>query len=668
MSKATRLSGTLVWIVFWCLFAGAMFVILAWSSAAPISRTIFGLLGALLIASAAGLYRMAQWARVTAGAILLLNAVLQAIAFRKGFDLARALRTSLNLIWGIYLFLPSTRRMFAASASGRFNRTGCLVQLIFLLLIVGSVMLSVTVPLPKAVSMPIVIVCLAVWGFYEDRITVALTSRFGPRPEDLDRPAWSAFRPAYDAWRAKNPSLAEKGLAPLPGTLSVRILRGLIRMDRARIGTGLDRILYDNDYVAESSLRESVLEECRTPDLEDRIAARAALVDDLLEDDGRAYPLFATDLDARLQSITGRIFLSNVESQHRESWAKSRPSCTGERRREWMTVRLWDAQCPEAAAEVARSVKRPGFAELAGVIASLELGGAGVSEGWLLLNASTLCLLPVPADSACLLHLDSPYMAALSAETVSSRLTARIEYISLLRRLREEYPCESRIEIPWLLALLVGQPVGMVRRTDRFERWWAEHRAAQHQFDGAFVTGLEAARREEWDRAEQAFAEAAGAWSERTCAVYNRALALLQLSRAAEAEAIFRALAAKEPGEAAYRMRIGDACRAAGRGREALEAYREAARLGGLEEEVRLRLGMTLATEGREDEAARELDAAAGPDADPEKLEGLAAFLESQGIYQLAARYREQAFLRRLGDKPTGEEDDDEGELEAAGP
>lgn len=669
MSKRTRIPSDLLWIVFWCLFGGGLSLFVAVVAPSRPLRLIYAGLAAFYLASAVGLYRMSPWSRITAGSTLLLAALVQAVGFRKGFDWARLCRVGMNLWWGVYLFLPSTRQMFAQSSGARFSRIGCLVQLLFMALILVVVSVAVHYQLPGKVWIPASAVVVIPMMFFEDRITTWLSVRFGPKPDDLDRAAWAAFQTAFAAWRDKDLDRAESLLQALAPGLSVRTLRGLIRMDRAKTSSGLDRILYDSFFLAAPGDREGILEECRRPDLDQRIADRAALLDDLLEDDVRLYPLFTGEIVPRFQDVTGRIFLSNAESQHREDWKQARPRCTGSRARDWLTVRLWDAQCQSAAVASAETSTTPGMKDLADLIARLQLiEGTRPSEGWFLVNAPNLCLLPLLSDAACLLHLDSPYIEMLSPETVSSRLSARIEYIAQLRRLREEYPSDSRIEIPWLLALLVGEPADKIPGKKRFERWWAERRAAQHGFDGAFVTGLEAFRKEDWARAEEAFAEAAAAWPTRTCATYNRALALLHLSRGPEAERLFLGLSEKSPDEAVYWMRIGDARRLQGRVREALDAFQRAAKLGGLEEKVSLRLGMTLASEGREDEAVKQLEAAAGPDADADRLDQLAGFLEAEGIYKLASRYREQAFLKRLTEKPSGEEvDPDEEDLEASG-
>ncbi len=666
MKSTTRLPNTLLWIIGWMMFVGALWLMLAALAPSPALRGFYGGFCALYFLTAVGLYRMTQWGRILGGILLLIGALLFVLQITKGgFTSGKLLRLALNLSWGIYLLLPTTKRLFAASSGGRADRWGCLLQASYPGVIVALVAVGLVFKLPAWAVLIAAIALVAPLVIFEERLAVRFAGALGTRPSDLNRETWKIFRLARDAWLARDPARAEALLEDLGGTLSVRLLRGLIRMDRAVAGGGLDRVLYDAAFVASPDQADRIRGECEREDLDRRIDARTALIDDLLEDESRPGTLFATEVDARLQRITGRMFLSNAVFQHREAWAKSRPLCTGERRRDWLTVRLWDAQCPGAGVAAAAAARDPGVRDLAAIIARLELGEKErYSEAWMMLNSPNLSLMPGAADSARLLHLDSPYVGFLGPEAVAARMTARIEHIALLRRLREEYPGEAYIEIPWLLALLSGATEPELRKKKKFERWWADRRAAQLEFDGAFVSGLEAARQEDWARAEAAFAEAAASWPERTCAVYNRGLALLHLDRPRDAEEVFAKLAAAEPDEAVFWMRVGDARRQAGRAKEALQAYREAARLGGLEEEISFRLGVTLASQGREEEAARALDAAAGPDAVPEKLEELAAFLESQGIYKLAARYREEAFLKRMGEKPADKEEETDGDEE----
>lgn len=661
MKITTRFPGNLLWIIFWLLFVGALaLLVVALSPSRPV-RILYGAFSALYLIAAVGLYRLQHWGRVLGGVILLLGAGLMFLSLLKGFTSSKLFRGLMNLYWGAYLFLPSTRRLFEGSAGARFTLQGCLSQVVWVVPLTALVVAAVTLKIPPWAGITATLVIVIAYGvLLEDRVNRWIAARFSPRPEDLEPAAWRAVRAAQQARLEGDFDRAERLAAPLPLSLTVRALRGLLVMDRALRSEGLRRAIYDSTWIAPAEARERLLEESRSSDLDALVAERAALVDDLLEDEARPRSFFAEEADERIQKITGQLFLSNPVFQHREAWARRRPSCSGARARTWLTVRLWDAQAPEAAQEAAAGAGDAALQEIASLSFRLDQAARGLfNEEWVAENSLNLCLLPIPADAARLLYLDSPYLGVLGSEAVAARLSARLELVSRLRSLRDEYPAESWIEVPWLIAQLTGDTGGRRTRA-KFEKWWASRRAAQAVFDGAFISGLDAARRDDWESAERHFAEAERCWPERTCAVYNRALALLQLDRHREAEEIFARLAAAEPDEAVFWMRTGDARRLQGRGATAIEAYRKAARLGGLEEEVALRLGLTLAAEGREDEAERELDAATSGEADAEQLEQLAAFLESEGVYRLASRYREQAFQRRLGEKPTGDEEEDE--------
>lgn len=663
MKTQTRFPGDLLWIILWCLFLAGISLFIATVSQGPALRILYGVLGAIYLIAAVGLYRLQHWGRVFAGILFFLGVVLGLFALRKGFNVGTLFRILMNLYWGVYLFQSSTRRLFEASSGARLSLPGCISQSIYLVGVIAMVAVLLVLKSPKWVGIVVLLVTLVAYAlFLEDRVNRWLAARFSPKPDDLDRDAWRSVRVAQQARLEGDLDRADRLLAPLRDSLTVRVLRGLLVMDRALRSDGLRRTLYDSAWVAPAPARDRLLEESRATDLTALVAERAALVDGLLEDDGRSRSFFGEEADERLQKITGRVFVNNPIFQHREAWEKRRPLCTGDRARTWLTARLWDAQAPEAAREAAGGSGDASLVELANLSVRLDQAARGLfNEEWVAENSLNLCLLPIPADAARLLYLDSPYIVVLGPEAVAGRLAARLELVSRLRRLRDDYPAESWIEIPWLLAQLTGDTGGH-RTVAKFEKWWASRREAQLAFDGAFVSGLDAARHENWERAEEHFRDAVRAWPERTCAVYNHALALLQLDRHDEAEEIFSRLAAAEPDEAVFWMRAGDARRLQDRSGPAIEAYRKAAKLGGLEDEVALRLGLTLASEGREDEAERELDAATAKEFDADRLDELASFLESEGVYRLASRYREQAFQKRLGEKPTGEEEEDEDE------
>jgi tetratricopeptide (TPR) repeat protein len=281
-----------------------------------------------------------------------------------------------------------------------------------------------------------------------------------------------------------------------------------------------------------------------------------------------------------------------------------------------------------------------------------------LTPDWVEENAHALGVLPMFADAFRLLYLELPYLERYGAEAALSRLVVRLELVATLRRLRDEYPNEAGGWTATMLALLAGQSKGLMLKKKRFDPWWAERRESQATFDARFAAGLDAAAKEAWEDGAKAFGDAAAAWPERACARHNGAVCLLRAGRAAEAASLFEALTAEEPDEPLYWLRLGDARRAEGRSREALAAYRRAAKLGGLEQAASVRLGLALADEGRDDEAKKELDAAAGPEPDADTLDRLADFLEQEGVFGLAHHYRQKALGERLAAEDEDESQD----------
>jgi len=213
---------------------------------------------------------------------------------------------------------------------------------------------------------------------------------------------------------------------------------------------------------------------------------------------------------------------------------------------------------------------------------------------------------------------------------------------------------------------LTGLRYRIIRARARFDADWERERPRHETFDSAMAAGLHAAAAGAWEEAERQFATAAEAWPERACARYNRARALLELDRFADAEPLLEKLAKSEPDEAFWWTRLGDCRRLLDNRAGAIEAYRTAIQKGGLEAELAMRFGVMMAEEGSDAEAKRAFDAALGPEPDAETLERLGAFLESAGAWRLAAGYREEAFRRSLGDKHEEEEEDEDGDGESA--
>ncbi len=662
MAARTRIPNDLLWPLLWCAFMGVLCVVFSGAFSSLAVRIVYGALGALYLLVAVSLARLRNWARVAAGVLFAVGLGLTILQIaRRGLDVGRGFRLAMNAWWGIYMFLPSTRRLFAVAERPRIDAAGCLTQAVLLAVPVGAAAILLPLGITKWVSLGVPALLLAFMLAVESRLERAFGWRLARRPEELDPSAWKAFREALHLRARGDHRAAARVLEALPDVPCVRALRALALLDRAP--DPLARVVFDSEFVPSEDEREEIARRIRDPetDLDGLLEARAAAVDALLEDEARPRPLLSGELDRALTRITGLTFVRNPEFQHAQAWREARPRSTGPRARTWLAVRLWERMAHEAAEEAARGTPDRKLLELARLSRATAEGSQGLSSAeWVERQADSLVLIPSLADAMRLLHLDLPYVGTLGGPAVASRLRLRLELVAMLRQLRDEYPADAGDWVALLLSFLANHPKGLVRKRAAFDAWWQARRHGQIRFDTSFTQGLEAAVRDDWAAAERAFGEAAAAWPERTCAAYNRAVALLRMNRHADAEAVFRRLAEAEAEEPLYWMRLGDARRLGGRTREALGAYRRAARLGGLEEEVALRLGIALAEEGREKEALAAIESATGPEPPAGKLEELADFLESQGVFRLAHHYRQKALERRLGEAAAEEDDDNE--------
>lgn len=660
MTSARRVPSDLYGPVLWSGLLGTLCLLVANGSAGA-WKPVWGGIGLVFLGVAVALLRLRPWARVAAGTLFSLALAAQlAVLVSKGFNGKLLFYMAMNAWWAVYMFRPSTRRIFEASGAAAFDVPGCATQLLSI-----AFVLAVGVPFAVA-GLPFgwaVAGMLAVYALYaallEKRVERALRRRLATRPPELDDEAWARFRRAQDLRAAGDVDGALDALAGLSPAPCVRALQGLLFLARPDAGGPLRRFVFDSDYAPDEEARETMVREARDPsiDLEACVQERAEVVDALLADAFSKRPLFVQEADAAIQRITGRVFVGNEEYAHREAWAAARPLCTGTRGRTWLVLRLWERMAQGAAEGVAEGSADVLLREATGVSRRFAEGAKDgtLTQAWVEENAHALGVLPMFADAFRLHHLDLPYLERYGAEAVTSRILLRLELVALLRRLRDDYPAEAGTWTAMLLALLAGQSRKLMLKKKRFDPWWAKRRESQATFDARFAAGLRAAAAEDWAAGAAAFEEAAEAWPERACARHNHAACLLRDGRAEEAEGLFETLTAEEADEPLYWLRLGDARRARGKSREALTAYRTAAKLGGLEQAAAVRLGLLLADEGREDEAMRELDAAAGPEPSAETLEGLADFLEEEGVFGLAHHYRQKALGERLSDP---EEDD----------
>ena len=118
MKTKTRFPGDLLWIILWCLFLAAGSLFIATLSKDLGVRILYGVFGAIYLIAAVGLYRLQHWGRIFAGVLFFLGVVQALLVFRKGFSGGNLFRLLMNLYWGVYLFQPSTRRLFEAAQDG----------------------------------------------------------------------------------------------------------------------------------------------------------------------------------------------------------------------------------------------------------------------------------------------------------------------------------------------------------------------------------------------------------------------------------------------------------------------------------------------------------------------------------------------------------------------
>lgn len=661
----TRLPGELFVVIFLCGLLSACVLYLGYVAPDPSTRALLIGIGALLSILTVSLYQMMNWARWVAGLGFALNALIRVIVMAlQGFTWRGAMLSFVAgwLAW--YLLSASTGRLFSQSRGAKLDPVGIASLVLFLLAVIAVTTVVGMLPVPPwAQSVLVIAVSLVYLLTMHPRLRRGISAHLAPLPKDLDASGRKAFRAARLARHRGDLARARALLAPLPDAPSVRVLKGLLSLDEVR-GSGLfRRIILDGDFTPPEKSREEVLKECRAIAVETLVAERADLIDGLIGDAEAASSVFPEELIPTLEKLTGIVFVANEEYRYAEWWRSARPKCTGDFALPWLVARLWEAQCLAAAQDVSRRTEDRLLIEATTLACILdEKPHATFSSEWLAERAASLCLLPRLAEIFGLLQLDLGLIRSRGPGFAANRVRLRLELADRVRRLWEDYGDSCTIEPPWLLYHLTGSEPRPLRARTKFDLWWEGQRAAQERFDRTFSRGLEAVDRDEWEEAQEAFAEAGEAWPERLGAFYNRAIALMRLDRPDEAEPLLVKLTQIEKKEPLNWMRLGDCRRERGQLPQAIEAYEEAARLGGMRDDLALRLGVTLAQDGREEQAEQTLTKALGPNPDPDALEAISSILESEGAFGLAQRYREQAFYRDLGEKDEFRADGDDGE------
>ena len=658
-----RLPNSLLLILVWCLGLGALSAWAAPFQGEPRQSGLLLAYGAIHLLLALFLVSLRPFARrlSLAGFCALALAAAGQLLF-EGATWVRCSVLVFDLYALLYLLAPSTRELFTGGRP-RLSPLAALPTLLLLGLASACGAAGASTLWTLAI-LATGAVCYA-WG--KVRIWRFLAAHCSGTPAELAEEERVCFRAARRArWRGER-SKAEGLLEGLRKARGVRILRGLIALDRVERSPGtLARVVLDLDYDPGAAEARAIGEVClaSTPaELRAMVERRAELIDDLLADAVQAPSCAYLELPFVLPRLSGRLATINPEPAYRRWWRREGPRQRGEQSLRWLVLRLWEAKCFAAAAAVAAHVD-PVYA-LAGESARAfaELSERIGEPGWLGARKETLALSAGLAESRGWLLLDGSF--GRNAVKLSSLRDRRRDLIQGLRAAWEAYPVAGSAVIPWLLHLLTDLPLRAIRWPARFDRLWGARRLAVERYEGLLVAGARAAAEEMWEVAEQTYAEAARLQPERSAAHYNRAFALMELGRHAPAEGLLLELARRESDEPFWWLRLGDCRRGQGDLSGALAAYQQVLEREGMGGRVALRVGLTLAADGNHQVAERFLDAAVEQIDDPEVIQRLAAVLESEGAYTLAQRYEERAFndaLERGDHEWKGEDSDDQGE------
>lgn len=663
-----RLPNALVLILTWCLGLGGLSL---WAgrltpdlqqSALLLSYGSVHLLLALLLVS------LRPWARrvgLVGFGLLSLTAIGHLVF--SGPTWSRVGLLVFDLYSLAYLLAPSTRELFRG---GRPSLSLAGAAPVFLL--VSAAVTCGLSGLPTPFTLGLLSGLVLLYTATQAPAWRWLSANFAPPPPELAEGAEAQseqlrFRAARQARYVGEHTQAEAILEGLRKARGVRILQGLNALDRVTQSPGsLARVVLDADYEPTPAEANAIAASCKdTPPtlIRTLVEGRAELIDDLLADAVAPRSCFFLELRPALTTLTGRHVTFNAEPSYQRWWRLQGARQRGDQALRWLVIRLWEAECFAAAEVVAAEVDPVYAAAATAARAFAELRERLGESGWLSERKATLALSAGLADRMGWLLLD--VSLGRNAVQLAGLHEQRRGLIQGLRQAWEAYPNGGGTAIPWLLHLLTDLPLRQVRWPGRFDRSWATRRFAVERYEGLLVAGARAAAEEMWEVAAQTYAEAARTCPERSAAPYNRAFALMELGSHAQAEQLLLELARRESDEPFWWLRLGDCRRGQGDFRGALAAYHQVLEREGMGGRVALRVGLTLAAEGKHQVAERFLDAAVEQIDDPEMIQRLAAVLESEGAYTLAQRYEERAFndaLERGDHEWRGDDSEDEGE------
>ncbi|MBI3267715.1 MAG: hypothetical protein HYZ53_01735 [Planctomycetes bacterium] len=613
-----------------------------------------------------GLYRRARGARGTAilaARLLVLGSAAwwttHGFACIGGFAL---LHFVLDHLW---LTAGPTRRILDPAA-GRWSVSGALWvrEALTTLTLLGPPLLAYLVGAPGWAA-TLVVLLLLFWGMSRPGPCSRIATALLPLPGDLDPEGAARIRRARSALRRRSLELAEALLDGLPRVRSVRVLQGLVEMERARRGLGLRRAIWDAEFAPSVEDARHIAKEiagCTSSQLAESVAARFSLLDDLLADLTDPRPLFVAELcwiNDRLFPAPAFMNLEHelLEGALRERKRRREADAEGGEALRWLVARLWHAGCSSAAVQVARMLGEADMLLLARLRAVLD--GADwtepeeAAEG---VRQASFHLLALSAHAG-RWRLDHEFLSEEGRPALREELGAHPALVDRAQALWQRYEPEIGRGFGGLQDGLVGRMRVVPTRRARLTAWWCEHRAALERYLSSFGRGLEEVEDGSWLEAAKFFADAQDARPDLVCAAYNRAYALREAGRLLDAEQVLCVLAGSARWPAFYWLRLGEVRHEQGRRSSALGAWREAVRRGELEVADHALAIARLQQEGLPEEGRRAADSILTGLEEVEELEEWAAALEAQGEMDLAALFGRKAFELGLTGPEGGAED-----------
>lgn len=656
-----RLPSHLLCILLWCGVWGVWSLRAATGSADPATQGFLAAVGGVHLLLLLGLWTLRSWARWLGTGAFLAVATYAAYDMATGsVSLMRAGQLCFNLWAAVYLCSSTTRDLFRGPGVGSISVQSVAPLGVLLLAVAGVAALQ----LPRGVTLVLGGLLAVTYLVFEERLHAWLAVLLAPRPAGLDPDQARLFRAARRARLRGEAANCARLLKELPAeSRAVGILRGLLQLDLARRDPGLAGVILHSEHApnpARDRLLAERLVEVPLAELEARVSARAELIEALLADAEDARSCFALELGSALGALSGEHFLTNPEQGYRRWWGEQSEHQQGPAALTWLVARCWRAERYRAAAALTQRIAEerpegeegPSLREAAGLARAFAEASTQLTDpAWREREQDTLALAVGLSDGMGWLLLDSPYLEQRGVVRLGERFRARQRLISVARQVWERYPSDAGPTARWLLHLLTDAPGRLLRRRERFDRYWERCGARREEHERAFLAGVRGAAEQMWEVAAASFARAAELEPGRTTPRYNRAACLMQAGQHEPAEEILEALATSEPDESFWWLRLGDCRRQRGNTKGALAAYDKAVAQEGLGGRVALRLGLTLVADGQVQAAERFLDAALEQADEPGLTEQLASVLESEGAYDLARRYHHKAFLQQLEQK-----------------